>query len=228
MQRRNITGLVFAILSVISFSPKAQAILSKDQIGTTLTHFYSHPDSGTLKLLINSIQNSQEAREALPSAPIVGFFSAILLSDSPNEKIVKRELSAMHNRFELFDYALLFGKSQDTIFNWTNRKPDSNDLIWGAYFGTGDTRYLDKLLGETVLIEREDSLVLYMTGASAKWSLASNARQHESIKKHLSRKELTADDKTKKMLWEILTKEPGEMRNDIMKRANEIKSKTNR
>ena len=99
-------------------------------------------------------------------------------------------------------------------------------MIWGGYFGTGDTRYLDKLIGETRLIEREDSLVLFMTGASAKWSLASNARQHESIKNYISQKIPTANEKTKKMLKEILTRAPAEIREEIMKQAEEIKNKT--
>ncbi len=219
MSKEKFIFLVFTLFSTLAFCTKAQTLLSKDQIGTTLTHFYSHPDSGTLKLLINSLQNNQEAREALPAAPIVGFFTAILLSDSPNKNIVKKELNAMTHPFDLFKYALAFGKSKDTIVNWTNRKPDSNDLIWGAYFGTGDHRYLDKLLGETGLMEREDSLVLYMTGASAKWSLASNARQHESIKQYLSQKE-TTNPKTKKMLIDILSQDPATIREEIMKRVS--------
>ena len=148
------------------------------------------------------------------------------MSKSPNKKIVERELKALFNRFELFDYALAFGKSQDTILHWKNRKPDSNDLIWGAYFGTGDTRYLDKLIGETKLIEREDSLVLFMTGASAKWSLASNALLHPSIKNFITEKIPTTDEETKKILVEILALDPGEIRDEIMKKVEEIKIKT--
>lgn len=225
MTRGHFTGIL-TILFAVGSRLAAQELIPVDQLGRTLTFFYVHPDSSTLKSLIRTLQNSQTAREALPPAPVIGFFTAILLSSSPNRIIVNREFNALNSRFDLFDYALAFGKSQDTIIHWKNRKPDSNDLIWGAYFGTGDTRYLDKLLGETKLIEREDSLVLYMTGASAKWSISSNARQHESIKKYLTQRLPTADEKTKKMLTEILTRSPGDIREEIMNRVEAMKSKT--
>lgn len=209
----------------LGFRVIAQELIPREQIGRTFTFFYTKSDSVVLKSLIKTLQNSQEARESIPPAPVIGFFTAILLSHSPNREVVYRELNRLTNRYELFDYALAFGKSQDTIVHWKNRKPDSNDLIWGAYFGTGDTRYLDKLVGETKLVTREDSLVLYMTGASAKWSLSSNARQHEQIKQYLTMLAQGTDEGTKKVLTEILTKDPGVIREEIFKKAEEIKSK---
>jgi hypothetical protein len=177
-------------------------------------------------LLIRSIQEDQEAREALPSAPVVGFFSAILLSSSPNRKIVEHDLNAIRNRYDLFDYSLYFGKTKDTIYQWTSRKPDTNDLYWGAFYGTGDTRYLDKLIYETRFMAHEDSLSTYMAGASAKWSLATNARQHQSVKNHLLSKEVSADEQTKKMIEEILRQDPELIREEILKKATEIKGRT--
>lgn len=207
-------------------SGNAQELLSKDALNQKLTYFYQNPDSGTLHSIINTIRLDKQVREAFPPPAILGFCTGVLLSRNPNSRILKSELEKHRTEVRLFEAILFFGQTQDTLIHWPEHSAEMNDVIWAAYFGTGETKYLDRLLTETRYKDREDSLQLFFAGSSAMWSLASNARQHPSIKEYLNKLSSSVNDAQKKAnLQEILTRDPNEFREETVTRIKSMKER---
>ncbi len=57
----------------------------------------------------------------------------------------------------------------------------NNDECWGAYFASGDIRFIDKLIETTRYISSSSNPVLMLAADTAKWSLASNAERHMKV-----------------------------------------------
>ncbi len=63
--------------------------------------------------------------------------------------------------------------------------PEDNDVIWGAFFASGDAAYVINLINVACLYDGSDDYLRFITAASAKWSLAANAFRHISVKRTL-------------------------------------------
>lgn len=57
----------------------------------------------------------------------------------------------------------------------------NNDECWGAYFASGDKRFVDKLVETTRHASSSSNPNLMLAADTAKWSLASNAEQHPLV-----------------------------------------------
>jgi len=215
--------LIFVFISFNKLS--AQEILSPSEISHKLTFFYQNPDSLALKSIVYSMSESEDVQKNFPPTAAIGFCTSILLKRDANSTMLAKELKKYAPGNQLFGYILSLGKTRDTLVNWGSHSADVNDLMWSAFFGTGNNKYLDRLISELSYLEREDSLDLILAAHSAKWSLASNARQHKKIGEYLWSKANNAEGDTKKILFEILMKEPDVIRDEFVARIKEMKNK---
>lgn len=216
--------LFLALTFVLSENLRAQETLPLDELSQKLTFFYENPDSTTLKRIVHTL-SAIEAQEKVPPTAAISFCTSILLSRNSNSVVLNRELKKNASTNQLFSVILALGTTRDTLVNWHMHSPDVNDMMWGAYFGTGNSKYLERLISELKYVDREDSLVLFLTGNSAKWSLCSNARQHNAIDKYIRTKVNTAPGNLKTLLAEILSKEPSTMRDEFTARLKVMKEK---
>jgi hypothetical protein len=216
--------LFLALTFFLSENLRAQDTLPLDELSQRLTYFYQNPDSTTLKRIARTLSAS-EAQEKVPPTAAISFCTSILLSRDANSVVLGRELKKHASTNQLFTFILSLEKSRDTLVNWPTHSPEVNDMMWGAYFGTGNSKYLERLISELKYINREDSLVLFLTGNSAKWSLCSNARQHQSIDKFIRTKMNTSPESLRVVLSEILTAEPKTLRDEFTARLKEMKAK---
>lgn len=95
------------------------------------------------------------------------------------------------------------------------RSPEVNDLYWGAFFASGNPVYVKKVLALVPFADERNDLNLWATGASAKWSLASNARQHTLVRTILEGEKRTADKHTQDMIAELLTRDPARIKQEM-------------
>jgi len=63
--------------------------------------------------------------------------------------------------------------------------------------------------------DERDNFELWGAGATAKWSLASNARQHPLVRTILESGKSTADKQTQDMITEVLIKDPADLQREI-------------
>lgn len=69
----------------------------------------------------------------------------------------------------------------ETLLGRTPISPTRNDLNWACFFASGEPRYVENLIATLEHWPDRANLNLFMTSASAKWSLSSNARAHPAV-----------------------------------------------
>jgi hypothetical protein len=94
-----------------------------------------------------------------------------------------------------------------------------NDLYWGAFFATGKPVFIERLLAETRYADQLDNMQLWGAGISAKWSLASNGRQHARVHAILESEKINADKQTQELINDLLTKDPTDYQREMRETA---------
>lgn len=80
---------------------------------------------------------------------------------------------------------------------------DALDGLWYAYFATGESLHLERLVNVLPRLASDDKLENAI-GKAASWSLTSNARQFDSVRMALVKIGKTTEEPAKRLLWEIL------------------------
>jgi hypothetical protein len=94
------------------------------------------------------------------------------------------------------------------VLQLEGRSPEMNNRYWGAFFASGNALYVKKLLDLVPFAEERNDFNLWAPGASAKWSLASNARQHVHVHVILEEEKNRADKRTQELIDELLSRDP--------------------
>lgn len=108
-----------------------------------------------------------------------------------------------------------------------------NDMCWGAFFASGEAEYVVLLMSQLRFISERTDQALFFTAATAKWSLASNVRQHSRVRDIVedalantpppwSEKLVLA---WRRDLQDVLEKEPGQIKQAVMALLAEQRAK---
>ena len=79
--------------------------------------------------------------------------------------------------------------------------------------------------GNRHFIDLCEDLYLFLTGGSAKWSLASNARVHDRVRRQLLEIQKQANEGLRSQIVEILTSDPGSFRQQMIDVVKEQREK---
>lgn len=198
------------ITSVVS---DAQVLIPRDKIGEEIQSFYQKPSSLKLETIIKSIDSDKEfAQNMSGRSPILGFFATAFTMYSNEQNKFTDIIRNLSNCKGLMQSAMDLSKTKDTILNWQNHSPETNDLLWGGFFASGDSRYLKRLATETTFSSDTTSLVLYLAGSTAKWSLCANSRNYAEVKSFLEGYSKEAPEDVRSNITEILRSTPGRLK----------------
>ncbi|MBC5846207.1 hypothetical protein H8R25_17475 [Flavobacterium sp. F-392] len=149
-----------------------------------------------------------------------GFFGALFLSD----KEVKKSFESNFDKIEKQEIRklmmILSASNIDTLYSKTKVTTEYNDRNWASYFATGNLKYIDNIIANVPYENERTDLSLFLAGASAKWSLCSNAKQDELVKKHLT----GLKDKNEN-IKEILQEDPQYFKNKMVQIIKEQRLK---
>jgi hypothetical protein len=215
-------------LLLLSAGCYAQNIIPPEKRGKVLQSFFTHPGSALFTDIILSMDNdnSVKNKEGL-IAPLTGFITEGLCRYK-NEREKYEKLGAqLKNIKNLYNDCLKLSLVKDTLLNWGGGHNASvNDLHWGGFFASGDTRYLDVLISEMKYSDSKD-LTLYLAAISAKWSLCSNAITYTQVKDYLESIKEKVHWELKPHLVEVLNSDPGAIKDEMMKGIRKIKGSGN-
>ncbi len=174
--------------------------------------YYQKPEPGRISDAIAYLARNPDIE--LNDIPMVaGFFSCIFSDNREQRDKWKAEIDALQ------------GNAKDTLAAAFNTIPEllmakvgpsayQNDMCWGAFFASGDTRFLEKITDQTIYHVERDDLNLFFAGTSARVSLADRARTHQAVREYLEDRIRTGDETA---LRELLTREPEDLKNDMAK-----------
>ena len=147
---------------------------------------------------------------------ITGFFSEVFLTN-PSRVDGWRTVIDKQPGFakSVLDSAVSWSKAGG-VLQLPGQLPQMNDFYWGAFFASGNPLYVKKLLELAAFATKRDDFNVWMIGATAKWSLARNSRQHFLVHSILEEEKRTADKPKQDLVDEILKRDPERMRQEMV------------
>lgn len=216
--------MLLAVVCLEASSTFSQALFPKQRISQEMQSFYQHPSRDLLDRLILSIDADstfQGNENAHP--PFIGFLATAFSSYQPSS--LQDLVDGLGPTRWLAGLSLDLSLTKDTILNWQEHSPTTNDLLWGGFFASGDKRYIHRLVSEMRFCDNTDSLMLMLTGFAAKWSLSSNSRQYTAVKTILEHYADDAPDHLLPHIHDALDSSPSELKERTVKQVRAFKDK---
>lgn len=222
--------ILFVVLSLTSIC-FAQSENPQRNIGLKMQSFYQHPSPDLVIGIIKNIDGTKNFLSKSTSVfPYIGFMTVAFSKYADKYEEFYNFSNGLNDSKELVQYCLKLSKIRDTVLNWQGHEPGINDLVWSGFFASGDTRYLDRLVSEMKYCDRKDSLKLFLTGISAKWSLCANAISYPLVKEYLEQTLEKRPPDLKAYIEELLGTTPDviteQMREGIREFKNNEKANT--
>jgi hypothetical protein len=89
-----------------------------------------------------------------------------------------------------------------------------NDMEWGAFFASGNGRFINILINDMMHVDERIDKALFLTGASAKLSLAKNALLHPEVSIFLKNERNASQGRKKQLISDVLTLSPDKIRDE--------------
>ncbi len=200
---------IVMLLITVLFSNLIYGQDSQRDFSEILQTYYLHKDKDLVEKTIEFVNNPKADYKRLEPI-LTGFFGALFSADS----VIRNKFYTNADKFKTQEIKHLFSflnaTDIDSIYSKTPLTPAFNDMNWSSYFATGNVKFLNKIISNISLAENRIDRNLFLTGASAKWSLSSNAKQDKQVKEHLVNQK-----ENKKAIKEILKKEPQEFKQEM-------------
>ncbi|WP_316828154.1 hypothetical protein [Pedobacter miscanthi] len=214
---KNVLTIFFVAIALLWSKISFAQNIDRD-FGQILQAYYLYKDKDVVAKAIDFVNNTPMEYNKL-SPIITGFFGAAFLNDG----VLKKDFTSNINRVQKTEFkqlfVFLFSLNTDTLYSQTNISASLNDMNWSSFFATGNTKYLDNIISHIPYSENRTDVNLFLAGATAKWSLCSNSRQHDAVSRYLN----SLKDKNP-LLKEILENEPQYFREvmiNILKKQRE-------
>jgi hypothetical protein len=221
------------LLSLTVGTSPAEEPDKRQRLGTWMAHYYEHPEpealagwmrevsaSGSLEkvsarypvmIFVSELASQNPGRVAgwcdglvdLPAAHRVAFAWSFRNAGAPGSERCLRDLPA-DAEAKLRDLKVFSPLQRAPV------TPGDLDLLWAVFVATGDERPVHMIVDvlSRPLPERGQpgSVEALLMNGAAKWSLASNARQHARVRRILEQRRSEASASLRQVLDELLAK----------------------
>ncbi|MBA3698098.1 MAG: hypothetical protein H0W78_04515 [Planctomycetes bacterium] len=157
---------------------------SIDDLSRRLSTFHRQPTQDEFRVILNSFNRFDSNPEMRANASLMASFVVfatgkygLSIDDAPDSLPLSRFRTADHMKFTAW-------------LDDGSASPAKNDVLWMAFFCTGEEHYLDRLMAVAFVdASRTEgkSTVIDLAGSSAQWSYKSNAAQWPEVLRHAER-----------------------------------------
>jgi hypothetical protein len=208
------------ILLLVAASAQALTLQNSSELKTLnsvsafMQTYYQHPRPDRIADVIDALNPSGFVRPNNEFV-LIGFFSEVFAAN-PNrvsewqDHIAKQEGQTK----SILERALSVSKTGGLLNN-NGHSPQLNDGWWAAFFATGSTKFIDKIIDQLQYCDERNDESLFVAGATAKWSLASNARTNPSARSALNAAKANATGRKQELINEALNEDPGSIKQEI-------------
>jgi hypothetical protein len=186
-----------------------------DDVGGFMKAYYLHPQPNRIGDVIDALDPTGFLKRPTTANVVIGFFSEIFAAN-PNRlpewqsHIAKQDDQTRRT----LEQALAVSKSGGVLNN-SRHSAGLNDACWAAFFATGNPKFVDKIIDELRYFDERNDEGLFFSGATAKWSLASNARDQPAVRSAIENAKVTADKRTRELITELLSEDPVRIKQEI-------------
>lgn len=223
LDRGLISGLAALLVAGTSMASAQQpsSVSTAREAEQFLQTYYENPRPAMIEDLIEALRVNRifERSEARP--PYIGYFSEVF-SANPDRLARWREVIARQSEPTkgVLESAQSV-KDKGGVLTIDGHSAAIGDMYWGAFFATGEARFISKLIEQLRYYDERAEFELFMAGAAAKWSLSSNARSHARVRAILEESMNAVDPRTGALIVDLLNQDPGRIRQEIGQIARE-------
>lgn len=212
--------LLSVIALIFSFScladKKLERISTENELNYFTQTYYLHPQPELVPQAIIYLGRNKILTK-YPSAerPMLAFFSKVF-ADNPSlakdcKKLIKEQ--EPHARALLLK---ALDDSPEALVSETQDGSARNDMYWAMFFASGEYAYLNKLIEQLKYLNERKDMRLYLTAASAKWSLSSNARTDLKVRAAMEAMKVGDVLEMRPIAADILQKTPEQIREETI------------
>jgi hypothetical protein len=199
---------------------------STEELQRWLTYYYVKPQPELTVRSLPVLDAAMRENKNRSLADEVGrggmrsFYAKVLEANDPVVRELEAELASLSEDIQTFAREALrrCGSAEcarvvETLKPGVSESAPSASTLddsWAAFMATGDTRYVDEVISELPLVEVRGDPDRLIIGGAARWSLASNAYQHEKVLAACEAALESADATTKRLLEEIIAEAKAE------------------
>ena len=88
---------------------------------------------------------------------------------------------------------------------YTVKQAFLNDEYWGAFFATGNSQFINKLVEQLIYWNERNDMDLFLVAVTAKWSLASVAQSDQTVREILEDPGRKDPTEVKQQIGDLLT-----------------------
>ena len=207
------TWLTF--LSGVGLAQDARPLKNLSELASFVQTYYQKPQPELIGNVIESLPaiGLRQRPDAVP--PFLAFFSEVFAAN-PSLVPQWKPLIAKQDEFtkQFLERALALSEAGG-VLTLQGHSTALNDSYWGAFFASGRAVFIGKLVEQLRYWDERDDLQLFTAGASAKWSLASNAQLHPRVRSILEEPTFgAADPRTRTQIAELLAHGPAKVLQD--------------
>ena len=186
--------------------------------------YYVDPQPELIPQAIRFVSKSKLLKKHKNAGPpTLGFFAQVFGDNSQSIAQWKKVIRTQDRKTrKLLNRAI--DTDIGTLLSQTEIGAGLNDMYWGAFFASGDPRYLNSLIKHLRYLEDRADINRYLAAASAKWSLSTNARRHPQIWRTVEAMKTSNIPKNRALAGDILSMEPKAILDEmiaVLKEQNE-------
>jgi hypothetical protein len=217
---RHLFALVLSnvvLLSITNFAVAQQHTFNTfSDVQVFMQSYYQHPQPQLISSLIEALDSSGFLRKSTTAPGVTGFFSEIFASNPDQISkwqvlIAKREEQTR----TVLNNALTTSKTGG-VLKLSGHSAQLNDAYWGAFFASGNPKYVDKLVDQLQFFDEREDAALFFAGGTAKWSLASNAKTYPAVRSAIEESKLKANKRTQELITDLLTSGPATVKRQMV------------
>jgi len=223
--------IVFILIGMLSLISVAYAEDKLDAITTMnefsyLTHtYYLHPQPELIDSAIAFVSSSGIATRPNAKAPLLMSFSCLFsMYDSTQKEKWIKTIKGTDEPAKLLLTKSINQKPSDFLNNMP-LSAAKNDMHWACFFATGDYKYLNEIIFALKHLDNRKDIDLFLTAASAKWSLSSNAKNHFKVKMAMEAMKIGDVQEMRPIAEDILNKDPQQIKEETVAIVKEQKQK---
>lgn len=205
--RRWARALAALLLALLAGFAAAEPGVPERSTQDWLTYYYLERDPSDIVRVLRDLAGEDALGPGPAEAPLASFFSEVFRANpeqavawirdaglDPGQRLpLIKALWLAGLKYEAIKLARLdewpagdrakLDKPPPDRFGFTISDPSHLDMMWAAFMATGDVRYVRRVIGvlEYEPAEGEAGLPVLLLRSSARWSLATNAEQHELV-----------------------------------------------
>ena len=205
MLSRLLLGFCLITSLPVLVTAQATTIRNPVDIDTFMKSYRLHPKPDLIPGFIQLIHTMEPAQKTIATHSIVGFFSEIFLANPSHVPEWLQSLPTDDEQLKgIVNRAVDLSKAGG-VLSESGHSGFLNDEYWGAFFATGNSRFIGQLVEQLSYCDERNDLDLFLAGVTAKWSLASAAQSDPAVRLILQDPNRKDTPEIKRQIADLLT-----------------------